>query len=78
MYGCHKGPRPGQDDGLFFCSAHLSYGYARTGICHSAQNAGGVGSVVRAWDGPISSPFVRRSLSNTLPPSAHGARAFVR
>jgi hypothetical protein len=31
-----------------------------------------------ASTGPVQSPAVRRALSNTLPPSAHGARAFVR
>lgn len=35
-YGCKRGPGV-TDPGLFFCTAHLSYGYEREGRCHNVN-----------------------------------------
>jgi hypothetical protein len=69
-YGCVKAERA-INDGLFFCGAHLSYGYNREGICHAATVTRIDGHLIRpatrAYDGPVASPFVRRALARQLP-----------
>ena len=63
-YGCIDGGGR-TDPGLFFCSAHLSYGYRREGRCHAVSAPSWYAT--RAYDGPIVSPFVRRALAGELP-----------
>jgi hypothetical protein len=68
-YGCKRGPGV-TDPGLFFCTAHLSYGYEREGRCHHVGNRPPYQSS-RAYDGPIASPFTRRALAGLLPPKEY-------
>ena len=67
-YGCRKADRGECDPGLFFCGAHLSYGYVREGRCHAVSSPSWQST--RAYDGPVSSPFVRRALARELPAKA--------
>ena len=64
-YGCKPATAGATDPGLFFCAAHLSYGYVREGRCHAVSAPSWHAS--RAYDGPAMSPFVRRALAHELP-----------
>lgn len=61
MYGCIR--EESREPGLFYCSRHGSYGYTLTGVCNEVERE----PHTRAWDGPISSPFVQRALRGLLP-----------
>lgn len=63
-YGCRDGGGR-TDPGLFFCAAHLSYGYTREGRCHAVSSPSW--EATRAYDGPVTSPFVQRALRGLLP-----------